>query len=46
MVCTRYSTICLSDENEIFIWGKNILEKDNSDNSILFEPTIICKVED
>lgn len=24
--CSRYSTLCLTDENEIFLWGKNIID--------------------
>ena len=41
--CSRNSTLCITDENEILLWGQNILEPESS--QIYDEPIVIVKVE-
>ena len=36
--------MCLTDENEVFIWGKNILDAKNQ--QVFVEPTLICKIDE
>ena len=27
--CSSYSTLCFTDENEVYLWGKNIIDESN-----------------
>jgi hypothetical protein len=40
----RYSTLCITDENEILLWGKNIIDPESQQT--FDEPILICKVEE
>jgi hypothetical protein len=44
VTCNRYATLCVSDENEVLIWGK-LYDDDTHENHIL-EPTTIFKAEE
>lgn len=36
--------MCITDENEILLWGKNIL--DSKSEQVFDEPILVCKVEE
>ena len=45
--CNRYSTICITDENELFLWGKNIgLDTDQKEEMNYYDPFCIYKAEE
>jgi alpha-tubulin suppressor-like RCC1 family protein len=42
--CSSYSTLCISDENEIYMWGNNIFK--SSEIEPIKEPQLIWKSEE
>ena len=42
--CSQNSTVCITDENELLLWGKNILDPDGQ--QMYDEPILIQKIED
>lgn len=49
--CIGYTTLCVSDENEVFMWGKNLFAySDNShiqsDETIIREPSLVWRADE
>jgi alpha-tubulin suppressor-like RCC1 family protein len=42
--CASYSTLCVSDENEVYMWGKNIFSK--TEIEPIKEPQLIWKSDE
>jgi hypothetical protein len=44
--CNGYTTVALSDENEVFLWGKSMFKNQNNQEDSIKEPTLIVKAEE
>lgn len=43
VTCNKNTTVCITEENDVYMWGKNILE---SVTTLIDDPIILCKVDD